>query len=65
MHWLRHRLGAAMSTAAAAYASEAANASDELGSKYDSGIARRLLGQAAALAGEPFVADFDSCHYAI
>jgi tetratricopeptide (TPR) repeat protein len=41
-----------------AYAQEAASLSDKIGSKHDSGIARRLLGQAAAAQGQPFAADF-------
>jgi tetratricopeptide (TPR) repeat protein len=45
---------------AAAYADKAAALSDELGSKYDGGIARRLRGQAAALRGAPFAAEFEA-----
>jgi class 3 adenylate cyclase/tetratricopeptide (TPR) repeat protein len=45
---------------AAAYAGEAAILSQEIGSKHDEGIARRLLGQAAAARGELFAAEFEA-----
>jgi tetratricopeptide (TPR) repeat protein len=44
--------------AATAYTEEATALSDEIGSKYDGGVARRLRGQSAAARGTPFAADF-------
>jgi class 3 adenylate cyclase/tetratricopeptide (TPR) repeat protein len=53
-------LGRGDAAAAAAYAEEATILSEELGSKYDGGIARRLCGQAAAMRGAPFAAEFEA-----
>jgi len=47
-------LGASDHETATASASDAAALSHEIGSTYDEGIARRLLGQLAALRGEPY-----------
>jgi tetratricopeptide (TPR) repeat protein len=45
---------------ATTYAQAATSLSDEIGSKYDGGIARRLVGQAAAMRGAPFAAEFEA-----
>jgi tetratricopeptide (TPR) repeat protein len=47
-------LGAADQDAAAVATSESIRLSQEIGSKYDEGVARRLLGQVAALRGQPY-----------
>ncbi len=53
-------LGSGDITGAAAYAEEAATLAEVIGSKRDLGIARRLLGQAAAARGEAFAALFEN-----
>jgi tetratricopeptide (TPR) repeat protein len=53
-------LGRDEASAATTYAQEATMLSDEIGSKYDGGIARRLSGQAAAMRGAPFAAEFEA-----
>jgi tetratricopeptide (TPR) repeat protein len=53
-------LGLDEAVVASAYAQEAVTLSDEIGSKYDGGIARRQRGQAAAMRGVPFAAEFEA-----
>jgi hypothetical protein len=52
-------LGRGDITAATTHAEEAAALGASLGSKRERGIARRLLGQAAAARGEPFAQAFE------
>jgi class 3 adenylate cyclase/tetratricopeptide (TPR) repeat protein len=53
-------LGRGDAAAATTYAEEAAALSSEIGSKHDGGVARRLLGQAAAANGAPHAAAFEA-----
>ncbi len=53
-------LGSGDVDAAALYANAAQSLGEGIGSKYEIGVARRLLGQIAALQGEPFAADFET-----
>ena len=53
-------LGSGEIAGASAYAEEAATLAEAIGSRRDAGIARRLLGQAAAARHEPFAALFEN-----
>jgi class 3 adenylate cyclase/tetratricopeptide (TPR) repeat protein len=52
-------VGLGNTNAATIHAKEAVELADIIGSKHDSAIAKRLLGQAAAACGEPFDSSFE------